>query len=279
MRLATEPDAGSPAGISILLVLLFETGALFAREFTRLRLASSGTEFYLAEYLSYLVVPPILLVLGYPLIRQHSAYFRTLLSGQHCNTRKILLALAVTSTIWLMLFNWEIATSALRIYKNNDEFIGAFPRYSVNCAPALEIALGLFVFSVLVPIIEEIINRGIFLKALEARGRIFALTGSSILFAVFHDPQSILSAFVIGMFLGVLYLNAHTLWVPFTVHSVYNAWTIFDKRCFDGNWISFPNDLPVVTVGLYALVLSGVGFILSGFLASRRVIGAQDTPQ
>lgn len=77
---------------------------------------------------------------------------------------------------------------------------------------------------VLAPVTEEILMRGFLLGGLSVRyGSAAALLVSALLFALLHfNMVQTLSAFVCGIFLGLLYLHTGSLFCCVLAHSGYN---------------------------------------------------------
>ena len=82
------------------------------------------------------------------------------------------------------------------------------PAFTFGCPDPGILALSFLVVSLLVPLIEETINRGLILQSLMHRGRFFAVVLSSVLFAIMHDPQAIVVSFLAGLFLAVQMMEA-----------------------------------------------------------------------
>ena len=102
--------------------------------------------------------------------------------------------------------------------------------------------LGYACFAVLVlifaPVIEELFFRGIiFQKLTITRNPSQALIISALLFTVAHFRSDIISLFVGGVTLTILYLNTKQIIVPIISHSVYNL--IFIVRSI--HWYFFSN--------------------------------------
>ena len=73
----------------------------------------------------------------------------------------------------------------------------------------------------LVPIVEELVFRGIILHAWDARwGTRKAIWWSSLLFGILHAEPS---AMLFGFVCAVLYIDSRTLWVPIFCHALTNA--------------------------------------------------------
>jgi membrane protease YdiL (CAAX protease family) len=94
----------------------------------------------------------------------------------------------------------------------------------------------LFCLVLVVPIIEEIIFRGIILRGFITKySNTVAIVASSILFAFFHlNPWQFISAFLIGCISGWIYLRSRNLLLCMIVHAVNNA-IAFSFGAFFGN--------------------------------------------
>jgi uncharacterized protein len=87
------------------------------------------------------------------------------------------------------------------------------------------VAVGIVVLG---PLVEEIVFRGIVLRALEGRSRFIAVYGSAVLFAAAHalDPAAWLmlpSLFVLGVVLGYEVLRTGRLGRVVAIHAGFNA--------------------------------------------------------
>ena len=123
----------------------------------------------------------------------------------------------------------------------------------------LSFALNLFTIAVLPALIEEMVYRGYILRTLRAYGDGFAVVISALLFGLMHgNLRQIPFAFIVGLFLGFLYVLTNNIWVPIAVHFINNGISVAME------YFSFW--LPEQSVGLlYALVIYGL--ITVGLLA------------
>lgn len=77
------------------------------------------------------------------------------------------------------------------------------------------------------PVIEEVVFRGLLMRRWIARGGLWrGIIGSSLIFALLHPPFWI-GAFVVGVFLSLLYLVTRSLYVPIAFHALYNGMVTF----------------------------------------------------
>ena len=104
------------------------------------------------------------------------------------------------------------------------------------------------------PISEELIFRGVFLNRLQqAVPVIFAVLISSLLFAALHSFGSILSAFVFGICIAILYLKTDNIFVAIFAHFLNNLFAEIIV-VLDSNKILFTNNLVISVMSLLAVV-------------------------
>ncbi len=253
----------------IVAIMIFQVAALFARAFLEIRLIDSGEPQPFAQDLSYLVVPPILIILMYPILRRHGSYLRSLLRRQDLTVRLIATSVLLGFALRMSFWGGLISFVSFGVLRNTDPNAVVGPVISFGCPDADVLALSFLVMSFLVPTIEEIGNRGLILQSLLRRGRLFALMLSSVLFALMHDPQAIAVAFLVGLFLGTQMINCKTLWGPLITHATYNAVAILSWECVRVQWNPIDTKSAVMGTGSIAAALAVVGIALSIILVQR----------
>ena len=81
--------------------------------------------------------------------------------------------------------------------------------------------------SLLSPVAEEMLFRGVVFHSLQERWRLgtrSAIVGSSLLFALAHvSPLALLPLFLMGMAFAAVYARTGSLWVPISMHAANNA--------------------------------------------------------
>ena len=83
--------------------------------------------------------------------------------------------------------------------------------------------LMLFTSVICAPLIEELSFRGVLFNRLKIRmGIVPAMLASSVLFALGHEFGGMVSAFLFGMCMCVLYLKTDNIFIPMTVHFLNN---------------------------------------------------------
>lgn len=75
-----------------------------------------------------------------------------------------------------------------------------------------------------VPFCEEVLFRGLLQRALRvAMPAAASIAATAFLFAVVHDPQSLVPVFTIGVVLGVIVERTGSVWASTAAHAVFNA--------------------------------------------------------
>lgn len=267
MNQSSEPKLRAP----IVAIMIFQVAALFTRAFLESRLIDSGEPKAFAQDLSYLVVPPILLILMYPVLRQHWPFLRSLLRRQDLTVRVIALSILFGFSLRMSFWGGLISFTSFGVLRNPDPDAIVGPVVSFGCPDAGVLALSFLVASFLIPVTEEVINRGLILQSLLHRGRILAVVLTSVLFAVMHNPQTIILAFFVGLFLSVQMLNYKTLWGPLITHATYNGVAVLDWECVSGQWNPLETTPVMIGTGMIATALAVVGISLSIFLATQKM--------
>jgi membrane protease YdiL (CAAX protease family) len=150
--------------------------------------------------------------------------------------------------------------------RNSDPDAIVGPEISFGCPEPMLLGLSILVVAFLIPIVEEVINRGLILNSLLYRGKIRAVLVSSILFAIMHAPQAMVLAFFAGIFLAVQMFNYRTLWATMITHATYNAMTVLDSECMSTQWNPTTTTPSTIATGLLASALAIVGLLFSIFL-------------
>jgi membrane protease YdiL (CAAX protease family) len=274
MTKSLRPDLRVP----IVAIVIIEVAAQIARAFLEVRLLDSGEPKPFAQDLSYLVVPPIMIVLMFPILRQHGAFLLSLLRRQDLTVRLIMMSVLLGLTLRITYWGGLISLVSFGVLRNADPNAVIGPEFWFDCPEPATLALSFLVISFLTPIIEEVTNRGLILPALLHRGRFPAVVISSVLFALTHDSQAITLIFVMGLFLGLQIIKMGTLWAPMITHATYNAMTILDWECLQGKWNPIEATPAITYTGLIALSLAIASFSLSIYLVVRKSTGVRVHP-
>jgi len=130
------------------------------------------------------------------------------------------------------------------------------------------------------PIAEELLFRGVILTGFLRRyGTVRAVTYSAILFAVIHlNPCQIGAVFIMGLFVGWLYVRTGSLWPCIAMQAIYNSQCLFlsalcerwHVRIPGFTWVSSPGLVEFQPAWFDAL---GVALLLLGIWGVMRVTG------
>ena len=97
--------------------------------------------------------------------------------------------------------------------------------HKISVSKYFSLVTTLILLAVAVPIIEELLFRGLILDSLsESYGSWASIFVSSVLFAILHiHPLSILNAFWGGMIYGYVRMRTNSLWPSIFLHSMWNG--------------------------------------------------------
>ncbi len=242
----------------IVAILVILTTALFARSFLQLRLQHQGLDAEFAKDLSYLVVPVILGILMFPILRDNRTFLLGLFRKKYLTLRLIGTAIAIGVLMRIAWWCQLVVRVSFGFAVNPTPAALAGPSFSFGCPPLPVIALGFVVMAVLIPVIEEIIDRGLIQSSMSHRGPVVAITTSAILFTVFHPPASYLFVFAWGIVFGIQFWKSQTLWPSLVSHATYNGLIQLDWRCVTGTWNPPSSELPLIGPG--AVAIGGLAF-------------------
>lgn len=259
--------------VSVIAIMLFQVAALFARSLLQRELAAGGWPPQAAADGSYLLVPPLLLVLMLPYLRRCRQGLRTLLRPADLTWRTVLAALAIAVLLRLAYWGGVIGFAGA----GGAAWAGAGPpaelALAFQCPPWPALLLGLAVMVLLVPLTEEVVHRGFLLHALLPRGRVPAVLVSAALFAILHNTASLPAAFAGGVVLAVQLLNGRTLWGPLVSHAAYNALAVVDWRCLSVSWNPPTGEAAALLAAAWSIPGALACLLLAFFLAGRKAAG------
>lgn len=254
---------------SILVVLIFLVCAQFIRSYAVLKLQDNGMSPLFAKDLSWLLVPTILGILMAPILRDNWPALRSLFRLRNLTARLIFASIALGVVLRLAQWGGKITFASFRLVSSSDPDAIIGPLFAFNCPPTPTLAMTILISVFLTPILEEVVHRGFLLHPLLRRGRVVAIIGSAIMFGIFHAPQTMPSATVIGLFLAVQFLNSRTLWACTITHATYNALVIFDWHCINTIWNPDRISHTTAAVGVLSLSLLIVSLALAALLTGR----------
>lgn len=245
-------EANRPATKNVIAVIVATTAALFARSWLQLELLQDGLQKDYAADLSYLVVPPILLVLLLPVVRQDKVFLVKQFRPSMLSPSIILRAVAVGTLLRVLWWSMTITGVAFGIFRNDDPSAIEGPLFSFQCPPAQVALVGFLVMAVMVPIVEEVTHRAYVQSSLRRRGPVTAIAASATVFAILHPPSNWSFTFVGGVVFGIQYWNSRSLWPSLISHATYNSLVQVDWRCLHGIWNPPISELPLWRIAMPA---------------------------
>ena len=262
---------------TLVAVLVATIAALTARSWLQIQLIQGGMRSLVAADLSYLVVPPVLILLLFPLWRREKVFLISQFSRKDLTWKLALTAIAIGILIRVLWWSQLIAGVSFGVYTSPDPEAIVGPIISFQCSSPGVVFLGFLVMAVLVPLIEEIVHRGYVQTAMRHRGIALAILTSAFVFALFHKMTSWPFAFSAGVVLGAQYWATRSLWSSLICHAVINGMVQIDWRCMSGQWNPKPGDLPLLVPGLVATTIGIICLTTLMILLHRMFTGAPKT--
>jgi membrane protease YdiL (CAAX protease family) len=217
---------------TIVAILVVEAFVLILRAMWELRLRQDGYDIAVAGDISYLVVPPLLALMLAPVLRQQRALLARLF-----DPRRMAGAAATGFAVGVLSrLAWWSAVVVLGAIGGKGTAAPAEFAMSWDCPAPAPLLLALLVWTCLIPLVEETLGRGLIQSLLLHHGRRMAIVGSAVAFAVYHPPQAMLTALLMGLVLAGLRANSGSLWPPLAAHAAYDGLSIVDWRCLHVQW-------------------------------------------
>lgn len=250
------------------LVLVAQVCALFLRSWLEIELEQRGVAN--ATHLSYLVVPPVLFALLYPLLCEHKATILERFALQWLTWK--LIATAVLLGVLLRITNWcvLIVFGIARLPTTDGPIFNEMPFTGFECPPASALLSLVIVLAMITPLVEETINRGLILHWLLAKGHWVAIVASALLFAIYHVPESIPFAFAFGLYAAVFVLNTGNLWGAVIAHATFNGLNALDWLCFQIVWQPSGQSTTLIIVATFASMVGIATTIASIQIVNKR---------
>lgn len=147
------------------------------------------------------------------------------------------------------------------------QFIGNIPAQPIPIPGNVpELLLGLLIVAVLPGVCEELMHRGLLLRAYEKRGSYKALIITSIFFGLFHfDLTNFLGPVFLGLIIGYYVIRTNSIFAGMLAHFLNNA--IAELTQFFSDDKTLPKYVTVSQGELSWLILYGfIGLVAAAFL-------------
>ncbi len=256
--------------VSIGLVFFLEFSALIVREFIRANMGESGVDPASAKHMSAIGGLIFFGILMSPLFNRLKRPLTQLLRAPTSWTRLLVSSMAIALAFKGMILSTKIA----RFWLTGIEPEPLGESYGISamwaCSTGSSLWIGLLVMVLMTPVVEEIINRGLFLCALLRQNRMIAVFVSAALFAVFHVLENMVFAFMFGIVSAILVLQSGSLWGAIVAHSFYNVLDVIDGECVRITRIFLPEYSSVGITGPALLFLFAALLFASSLLIARK---------
>jgi membrane protease YdiL (CAAX protease family) len=273
-----QPPAIRLAARYLVLIVLAKLAALTAQAWLSRTLQADRYESLQAHYLAYLVVPPILLLILTPVVHEHRHFLQRLFKSPGFSIRIAIAAFVLGVVTRLVWWAQLITSISLGITVNEDPRAIAGPVFDWACPPLPSLALGVLVMAILIPLMEETLDRGLLQSAFVHKGPLPAILISAVFFTVFHPPSSYWFVFFMGLVLGTQFWLTGSLWATIITHATYNGLAQLDWRCLHGHWNPPPDSLPLLGPGAIAVGTLAAALVLVVVLLRYQRAGAQTAP-
>ena len=146
------------------------------------------------------------------------------------------------------------------------QFIGDIPPQPIPIPKnAIELLIGILVLAVSPAICEEMLHRGLMLRAYENRGSIKAIAITSIIFGFFHfDIKNLIGPIFLGFILGYYVVKTNSIFAGMFAHFLNN--TIAEVLQFIGKDVPVPQKLTVSPGELGSVAVLGFICLIVVFL-------------
>jgi sodium transport system permease protein len=218
-----------------------------------------------------LLLPTLLGVLG---LRRAS--WRATLALGGLPRRGLALSVLLGGALWMGSIG--LMEMQALLWPPSPEYLEAFRAIHRALAPEgpFDAFVSVAVIALLPALSEEVVVRGVLLPSLARwRGPLFAVVGSSMLFALMHDPYRYAFTLAVGLVLGVLRLRAGSLWPPIVAHATLNTLTFLVAPFVDDP--SQTTYEPQPALGL-ALLLAGAAGVVPLVRSFRRSVDGTRGP-
>lgn len=171
------------------------------------------------------------------------------------NTKKEIIYVFLINILFAFLFTFLISSVDILIGMSDPTWTSIWnvDKVDIDSSVVILDAIGAIIFA---PIMEELVFRGILFNRLKIRtGIIPAMLISSFLFAIGHDFGGIISAFLFGICMCILYLKTDNILVPMSVHFINNVVaTVLDLTGLDIVISQFPLIIPSTIISVIATI-------------------------
>lgn len=223
--------------VSIPQIMLFQVAALIGRSLIQVKMIDAGSDPVVAGHVSALAGFAMLALLMWPIMLNAWPSVREQFKCPPSWPRMLLASATLGFVLWLGQMLALLALIPFAWSERGPLTYPTSPSYTFACSNPMILLLAIPVMSLMTPVIEEVINRGIILPQLLPRGRTAAILISAVLFAIVHEFSGIPNAFVLGVVMAIQAIHSRNLWAVTITHGVTNLLIQISITCVHGFWL------------------------------------------
>lgn len=170
------------------------------------------------------------------------------------NNRKEILYVFAINLLFAFVFTFLISSVEILTSLTDPTWISTnIDTVDIDSSVIILDAIGAIIFA---PLIEELVFRGILFNRLKIRtGIIPAMIISSAIFAIGHEFGGIISAFLFGICMCILYLKTDNILIPMSVHFLNNVTaTLLSVSGLDVVMTQLPWIMPCIILSIIGTV-------------------------
>lgn len=271
----------SPPLKHVVAFLVASVTALFARAWLQIRLMDAGYDQSYASDVSYLVVPPILLLLLFPVLLKDHELIRSKFCLSDLSVKVILCSVGIGILIRIAWHGFVLARAMLSV-GTGGATAGADFSVHYQCSALHPILLSILISALIIPVIEEVTHRGYVQASLQRYGPVVAIGLSTSVFVVFHTQSNWVFVALGSIVMGTCYWLTESLWAPVIVHATANLVPHITLRCLIVHWGSNVPEHFAQSIAVYSSFLILIAVIcltaLIIALGRRRDLAAPASP-
>ena len=235
---SSNSTAAPSIDVSIFAVMLFQVFSLVVAAYAYGKIKESGVTADNAIYLGSLFGFVLLAIFMWPILRQNWHALKPVFARPASWPRVIIASIALGILLWLINTLVLIGIGVFQSFAVADLSNKASLVYSLTCESPLVLVLPIFAMSVITPVIEETINRGLILQALLPRGKWFATLISALLFMILHQPSFKPSVFAFGIVVAIQFMHWRNIWAVILTHGTINLLAVTQQHCGTKEFVS-----------------------------------------
>lgn len=136
------------------------------------------------------------------------------------------------------------------------------PIYSVNMDVG-EVSLAIIILQgMVIPVVEEVVYRGILMENLKKYGDIFAVVISALMFGMMHGSR-LPYTFLAGIFMGILYIKSNSLVYPILMHIFNNLFFSLFIDLLEDVFNIYNMSIAYLILAIICMIVTSISYIIA----------------